>query len=68
MKSIFKANRRLYKDFHWNRFENFDSHEMYTVVSEDAVPWVRTQGGNGTTYSKHTEASRSTIRTLALLA
>jgi type I restriction enzyme M protein len=41
---------------------------MYTVVSEHVFPWLRTLGGNGTTYSKHMEGARFTIPTPALLA
>jgi type I restriction enzyme M protein len=61
-------NKSLHQDFRWNRFKNFDSREMYTVVSEYVVPWLRTLSGNGTTYSEHMEASRFTIPTPALLA
>jgi type I restriction enzyme M protein len=60
--------KRPYQDFRWNRFKNFDSREMYTVVSEHVFPWLRTLGGNGTTYSKHMEGARFTIPTPALLA
>jgi type I restriction enzyme M protein len=41
---------------------------MYTVVSEHVLSWLRTFGGNGTTYSKHMEGARFTIPTPALLA
>ena len=41
---------------------------MYAVVSEHVFPWLRTLGGNGTTYSKHMEGARFTIPTPALLA
>ena len=58
----------MYQDFRWNGFKNFDSREMYTVVSGDVVPRVRTRGADGTTYSKHMEASRFTVPTPALLA
>jgi type I restriction enzyme M protein len=60
--------KRLYQDFRWNRFKNFDSREMYTVVSEHVFPWLRTLGGNGTTYSKHMEGARFTIPSPSLLA
>jgi type I restriction enzyme M protein len=35
--------------------------EMYTIISEHVFPWLRTLGGNGTTYSKHMEGARFTI-------
>src|SRR5690348_2482588 len=59
---------RTYQDYRWNRFKNFDSREMYTVVSEHVFPWLRTLGGNNTTYSKHMEGARFTIPPTALLS
>ena len=41
---------------------------MFTVVDQHVFPWLRTLGGNGTTYSKHMEGARFTIPTPALLA
>jgi len=38
------------------------------VVSEHVFPWLRTLGGNGTTYSKHMEGARLTNPSAALLA
>jgi type I restriction enzyme M protein len=52
----------------WNRFRNTDPRDMYAVVSEHVFPWLRTLGGNGTTYSKHMEGARFTIPTPQLLA
>jgi hypothetical protein len=60
--------KRSFQDYRWNRFKNFDPRDMYTVVSEHVFPWLRTLGGNGTTYSKHMEGARFTIPTPALLA
>ncbi len=60
--------KRSFQDYRWNRFKNFDPRDMYTVVSEHVFPWLRTLGGNGTTYSKHMEGARFTIPTAALLA
>src|SRR5579859_3586931 len=62
------SKKRSYQDFRWTRFQNFDPRDMYTVVSEHVFPWLRTLGGNGTTYSKHMEGARFTIPTPALLA
>jgi type I restriction enzyme M protein len=60
--------KRPYQDFRWARFKNFDPREMYTVVSDHVFPWLRSLGGNGTTYSRHMEGARFTIPTPALLA
>jgi type I restriction enzyme M protein len=55
--------KRSFQDYRWNRFKNFDPRDMYAVVNEHVFPWLRTLGGNGTTYSKHMEGARFTIPT-----
>jgi type I restriction enzyme M protein len=60
--------KRPFQDYRWSRFKNTDPRDMYTVVSEHVFPWLRTLGGNGTTYSKHMEGARFTIPSAALLA
>jgi type I restriction enzyme M protein len=62
------SKERPYQDFRWSRFKNFEPRDMYTVVSEHVFPWLRTLGGNGTTYSKHMEGARFTIPPGPLLA
>lgn len=41
---------------------------MYTVVAEHAFPFLRTLGGDDSTYSHHMKDARFTIPTAALLA
>jgi type I restriction enzyme M protein len=41
---------------------------MFTVVSEHVFPFLRTLGGDGSTYSHHMKDARFTIPTPALLA
>src|SRR6202521_2977353 len=62
------SKKRLYQDFRWTRFKNMEAREMYTVVSEHVFPWLRTLGGNGSTYAKHMEGARFTIPPGPLLA
>jgi type I restriction enzyme M protein len=62
------SKKRSYPDYRWNNFKNTDPRDMYTIVSEHIFPWLRTLGGNGTTYSKHMEGARFTIPSAALLA
>ncbi|HEX2830811.1 MAG TPA: class I SAM-dependent DNA methyltransferase [Burkholderiales bacterium] len=59
---------RSYEDFRWSRLRNLSAPEMYTVVAEHVFPWLRTLGGNGTTYSHHMKDARFTIPTPALLS
>ncbi|WP_226990581.1 type I restriction-modification system subunit M N-terminal domain-containing protein [Methanosarcina acetivorans] len=59
---------RPYEDLRWSRFKNFAPAEMYTVVSEHVFPFLRTLGGDDSTYAKHMEGARFTIPTPALLS
>jgi type I restriction enzyme M protein len=64
-----KDNRgRSYEDFRWSRFKHFAPAEMFTVISEHVFPFLRTLGGDKSTYSQHMEGARFTIPTPALLA
>ena len=62
------ARGRPYADLRWSRFKNFEAREMYDVVSEHAFPFLRTLGGEDSTYAKHMKDARFTIPTPALLA
>ncbi|MBI2288822.1 MAG: SAM-dependent DNA methyltransferase [Betaproteobacteria bacterium] len=58
---------RPYDDFRWSRFKNFDPREMFTVVSDHVFPFLRTLGGDDSTYAHHMKDARFTIPTPALL-
>jgi type I restriction enzyme M protein len=58
---------RSYDDLRWSRFKNFEPGEMFAVVSEHVFPYLRTLGGDGSTYAKHMEGARFTIPTPNLL-
>ena len=59
---------RPYEDLRWSRFKNFSPADMYTVVGEHVFPFLRTLGGDDSTYSHHMKDARFTIPTPALLA
>lgn len=59
---------RPYGDFRWSRFKNFEAGEMFTVVAEHVFPFLRTLGGDDSTYAHHMRDARFTIPTPALLA
>ena len=59
---------RPYDDLRWSRFKNFAPAEMHTVVGEHVFPFMRTMGGDGSTYSRHMEGARYTIPNAGLLA
>jgi type I restriction-modification system DNA methylase subunit len=59
---------RPYDDLRWSRFKNFAPAEMHVVVGEHVFPFMRTMGGDGSTYSRHMEGARYTIPNAGLLA
>jgi type I restriction enzyme M protein len=59
---------RDYNDLRWSHFKNFAASEMYTVVGEHVFPFLRSMGGDGSTYAQHMKDARFTIPTPALLA
>ena len=62
------AKGRDYNDLRWSRFKNFAPAEMYTVIDEHVFPFLRTMGGDGSTYAHHMKDARFTIPTPALLS
>lgn len=62
------AKGRSYEDLRWSRFKHLALPEMYTVVSEHVFPFLRTLGGDESTYAHHMKDARFTIPTAALLA
>jgi type I restriction enzyme M protein len=62
------AKGRPYDDFRWSRFKNFAPADMYAVIGEHVFPFLRTLGGEESTYATHMKDARFTIPTPALLA
>jgi len=62
------ARGRAYTNLRWSRFKNFEARDMYTVVSEHVFPFLRTLGGDESTYARQMQDARFTIPTPALLA
>jgi type I restriction enzyme M protein len=60
--------KRPYEDFRWSRFKHFEAGEMFTVVEQHVFPFLRTLGGDGSTYAHHMKDARFTIPKPALLA
>ena len=59
---------RDYSDLRWSSFKHFEPKEMFDVVDQHAFPFLRTLGGEESTYSKHMDGARFTIPKPALLA
>lgn len=62
------ARGRAYNDLRWSRFKNFAPAEMYSVVGDNVFPFLRSMGGDGSTYAHHMKDARFTIPTPALLS
>ncbi|BAX96796.1 DNA methyltransferase [Mycobacteroides stephanolepidis] len=60
----FRADQQ---DLRWSRFKQLEADQMFAAVSEQAFPFLRTLGGDGSTYSEHMRDARFTIPTAALL-
>jgi type I restriction enzyme M protein len=60
--------KRPYDDLRWSRLNGFAPGEMFTVVDQHVFPFLRTLGGDGSTYAHHMKDARFTIPTPALLA
>ncbi|WP_426689829.1 N-6 DNA methylase [Rhodanobacter ginsengiterrae] len=63
-----KGGGLAYDALRWSRFKNAAPAEMYAVISEHVFPFLRTLGGDGSTYAHHMKDARFTIPTPALLA
>ena len=61
-------NGRPYADLRWSRFKNFEARDMFTVVGEHVFPFLRTLGGDDSTYAHHMKDARFTIPKAELLA
>src|SRR5437764_11590892 len=59
---------RDYDDCRWSRFKHFEAKEMFEVVDQHVFPFLRTLGGDNSTYAHHMKDARFTIPTPALLA
>src|SRR4051794_23807938 len=61
------SKKRPYADFRWSRFKDFEARDLYELVSEHIFPFLRTLGGDNSTYATHMKDARFTIPTPALL-
>jgi type I restriction enzyme M protein len=62
------AKGRPYADLRWSRFKHFAPAEMFTVVGDHVFPFLRTVGGDKSTYAHHMKDARFTIPNSGLLA
>ena len=62
------AKGKSYDEMRWSRFKDTEARAMFETVSEHVFPWLRTLGGNGSTYARHMRDARFTIPTPQLLS
>ena len=62
------AQGRPYDELRWSRFKDAAPTAMFEVISERVFPFLRTLGGDGSTYCQHMKDARFTIPTAGLLA
>ncbi|GAB3861534.1 class I SAM-dependent DNA methyltransferase [Micromonospora andamanensis] len=58
---------RKYDDLRWSHFKSAAPAEMFETVRDRVFPFLRTLGGDGSTYSQHMRDARFTIPNPALL-
>jgi type I restriction enzyme M protein len=52
---------RPYDELRWSRFKHREAKEMYELVADHVFPFLRTLGGEGSTYAKHMKDARFTL-------
>src|SRR3989442_1108092 len=52
------AKGRSYDELRWSRFKHLAPAEMYAVVGEHVFPFLRTLGGDDSTYAHHIKDAR----------
>lgn len=57
-----------YEHYRWSVLKNLPPAEMFKVVGEHVFPFLRTLGGDESTYAHHMKDARFTISTPALLS
>jgi len=62
------AKGRSYDQLRWSRFKNCAPSEMFKIINEHVFPFLRTLGGDESTYAHHMKDARFTIPTPALLS
>jgi type I restriction enzyme M protein len=56
------------QELRWSRFKNEEPAIMFSTVGQKVFPFLRTLGGDGSTYGEHMEGARFTIPTPQLLS
>jgi type I restriction enzyme M protein len=57
-----------HQELRWSRFKNEEPAVMFATVGEKVFPFLRTLGGDGSTYGEHMKDARFTIPTPQLLS
>lgn len=57
-----------FEEMRWSCLRNKEPREMFTIVSDHVFPFLRTLGGDDSTYAHHMKDARFTIPKASLLA
>ncbi len=60
--------KKPFAELRWSRFKNEEAGIMFEIVGEHVFPFLRTLGGEDSTYATHMKGARFTIPTPALLS
>ena len=52
---------RSYQDLRWSRFLNFEARQMYDVIANEVFPFMKTLGGEESTFAVHIKDARFTL-------
>jgi type I restriction enzyme M protein len=47
------SKKMPYEQLRWSKFKNLEARQMYTTVSDHVFPFLRTLGGDESTYAHH---------------
>jgi type I restriction enzyme M protein len=48
-------------DMRWSRFKNFEAKAMYRVITDEVFPFMKTMGGDQSTFATHMKDARFTL-------
>ncbi|NRD62035.1 SAM-dependent DNA methyltransferase [Corallococcus exiguus] len=57
-----------YEQYRWSKFKNLDASSMFKLVSGQVFPWLKTLGGEASTYAEHMKDAQFLLPTPALFA
>lgn len=60
------SKKRPYEDYRWSRFKHFEAKDMFALVSDHVFPFLRTLGGDDSTYAHHRARRHRSLASLSI--